>query len=83
MGETTLEYGVNPRIHAVSSIFLAESIFGKTLQVSPQRPGGRATVPPTASLVASLLGLRVMGHPMGLISAGHSIGVAMGAYFSS
>ncbi len=40
-----------------------------------------ATVPPTASLVASHLGLRVMGLAMGLISAGHSIGGAMGAYF--
>lgn len=39
-----------------------------------------ATVPVTASLVASHLGLRVMGLAMGLISAGHSIGAALGAY---
>ena len=38
-----------------------------------------ATVPVTASLVASHLGLRVMGLSMGLISAGHSIGAAGGA----
>lgn len=40
-----------------------------------------STVPPTASLVASHLGLRVMGLAMGLISAGHSIGGAVGALF--
>lgn len=39
-----------------------------------------ATVPVTASLVASHLGLRVMGLAMGLISAGHSIGGAAGAF---
>lgn len=39
-----------------------------------------ATVPVTASLVASHLGLRVMGLSMGLISAGHSIGAAAGAF---
>jgi MFS family permease len=39
-----------------------------------------ATVPVTASLVASHLGLRVMGLAMGLISAGHSIGGAVGAF---
>jgi predicted MFS family arabinose efflux permease len=39
-----------------------------------------ATIPPTASLVASHLGLRVMGLAMGLISAGHSIGGAAGAF---
>jgi MFS family permease len=39
-----------------------------------------ATVPVTASLVASHLGLRVMGLAMGLISAGHSIGGALGAF---
>jgi MFS family permease len=37
-----------------------------------------ATVPVTTSLVASHLGLRVMGLSMGLISAGHSIGAAAG-----
>jgi len=39
-----------------------------------------ATVPVTASLAASHLGLRVMGLAMGMISAGHSIGGAMGAF---
>ena len=39
-----------------------------------------ATVPVTASLVASHLGLRVMGLAMGLLSAGHSIGAAIGAF---
>ncbi|AZN99057.1 MFS transporter [Mesorhizobium sp. M9A.F.Ca.ET.002.03.1.2] len=39
-----------------------------------------ATVPVTASLVASHLGVRVMGLAMGLISAGHSIGAAAGAF---
>jgi MFS family permease len=39
-----------------------------------------ATIPVTASLVASHLGLRVMGLAMGLISAGHSIGAATGAF---
>lgn len=39
-----------------------------------------ATVPVTASLVASHLGLRVMGLSMGLISAGHSLGAAAGAF---
>lgn len=39
-----------------------------------------STVPPTASLVASHLGLRVMGLAMGLISAGHSLGGAVGAF---
>jgi len=39
-----------------------------------------STVPVTASLVASHVGLRVMGLAMGLISAGHAIGGAMGAF---
>ncbi|PWB82021.1 MAG: MFS transporter [Methylocystaceae bacterium] len=39
-----------------------------------------ATVPVTASLVASHLGLRVMGLSMGLISAGHAVGAASGAF---
>jgi MFS family permease len=39
-----------------------------------------ATVPVTASLVASHLGLRVMGLAMGLIAAGHALGGAAGAY---
>ncbi len=40
-----------------------------------------ATIPVTASLVASHLGLRIMGLSMGLIAAGHAIGGAMGAFF--
>jgi MFS family permease len=39
-----------------------------------------ATVPVTASLVASHLGLERMGLAMGLISAGHSVGGAFGAF---
>ncbi|SKA35572.1 Predicted arabinose efflux permease, MFS family [Enhydrobacter aerosaccus] len=39
-----------------------------------------ATVPVTASLAASHIGLRVMGLSMGLISAGHAIGAAAGAF---
>ncbi|MFD1881637.1 MFS transporter [Paracoccus pacificus] len=39
-----------------------------------------ATVPVTASLVASHIGLRVMGLAMGLISAGHALGAAAGAW---
>jgi MFS family permease len=38
-----------------------------------------ATVPPTASLVASHLGVRTMGFSMGLLFAGHSVGGALGA----
>ncbi|MBW8269263.1 MFS transporter [Caldovatus aquaticus] len=38
-----------------------------------------ATVPVTASLAASHLGLRVMGLAMGLVSAGHAAGAAAGA----
>jgi MFS family permease len=39
-----------------------------------------STVPVTASLVKSHLGLHVMGLSMGLISAGHAIGAALGAF---
>lgn len=38
-----------------------------------------ATVPPTASLVASHLGVRTMGLSMGMLFAGHSLGGALGA----
>jgi MFS family permease len=38
-----------------------------------------STVPVTASLIASHIGLRVMGLAFGLISAGHAIGGALGA----
>jgi MFS family permease len=41
-----------------------------------------STVPPTASLVASHLGLRVMGLTMGLLSAGHSLGAAVGVFLA-
>jgi MFS family permease len=44
-----------------------------------------STVPVTASLVASHIGLKVMGLTMGLLSAGHSMGAAiaasLGGYF--
>ncbi len=39
-----------------------------------------STVPVTASLVASHLGLRIMGLTMGLLSAGHALGAAVGAF---
>jgi MFS family permease len=39
-----------------------------------------ATVPPTASLAVGHLGKARVGTAMGLISAGHSIGAAMGAF---
>ena len=38
-----------------------------------------STVPVTASLAASNMGLRVMGLTMGLLSAGHALGAAAGA----
>ncbi len=38
-----------------------------------------STVPVTASLVASHLGLRIMGLTMGILSAGHAAGAAVGA----
>lgn len=40
-----------------------------------------STSPVTASLVASHIGVRVMGLAFGLISAGHQVGGAVGAYF--
>lgn len=39
-----------------------------------------STVPVTASLIASHIGIRVMGLAFGLISAGHQVGGALGAY---
>lgn len=39
-----------------------------------------ATVPPTAGLVASHLGINTMGLTMGIMFAGHSLGGALGAY---
>ncbi|MGH6719254.1 MAG: MFS transporter [Alphaproteobacteria bacterium] len=41
-----------------------------------------ATVPVTASLVASHLGLRVMGLIMGVLAAGHALGAALGAFLA-
>ena len=38
-----------------------------------------STVPVTASLAASHIGLRSLGLTMGLLSAGHSLGAALGA----
>ncbi len=40
-----------------------------------------STVPVTASLVASHIGMHVMGLAFGLLSAGHQVGAALGAYF--
>jgi MFS family permease len=40
-----------------------------------------ATLPPIASLVASQIGVRIMGLTMGLIFAGHWAGAAVGAHF--
>ena len=39
-----------------------------------------ATVPVIASLVASHIGLRAMGLTMGLLTAGHALGGAAGAF---
>jgi len=41
-----------------------------------------ATVPVTASLVASHMGLRVMGLVMGVLAAGHALGAALGAFLA-
>lgn len=40
-----------------------------------------STVPVTASLIASHVGRGVMGFAFGLVSAGHQLGAAAGAYF--
>ena len=39
-----------------------------------------STVPVTASLAASHIGIKVMGQAMGMISAGHALGGALAAY---
>lgn len=39
-----------------------------------------STVPPTVSLAASHLGLKVMGLAMGLITGGHALGGALGSF---
>ena len=41
-----------------------------------------STVPVTASLAASHIGLRSLGLTMGLLSAGHALGAAAGAYLA-
>lgn len=56
---------------SVETLFLFAILFGAV---------DYSTVPVTASLVASHVGLKVMGLAMGMISAGHAIGGAMGAY---
>lgn len=55
----------------VSLLFLFAILFG-TLDF--------ATVPPMASIIASHVGLRVMGLTMGILFALHSIGAATGAW---
>ncbi|WP_299919638.1 MFS transporter [uncultured Roseobacter sp.] len=56
---------------SIEMLFLFAVLFG-TVDYS--------TVPVTASLVASHVGIKMMGLAMGLISAGHAIGGAMGAF---
>jgi predicted MFS family arabinose efflux permease len=56
---------------SVEMLFLFAVLFGAV---------DYATVPVTASLVTSHIGIKVMGLAMGMISAGHAIGGAMGAY---
>ena len=41
-----------------------------------------STVPVTASLVASHIGLRIMGLTMGILSAGHALGAALGLFLA-
>jgi MFS family permease len=55
----------------ISLLFLFAVIFG-TLDF--------ATVPPTAGIVATHLGVRTMGFSMGVLFAGHSVGAAAGAF---
>ncbi|MBL4906311.1 MAG: MFS transporter [Sneathiella sp.] len=56
---------------SIETLFLFAILFGAV---------DYSTVPVTASLVASHVGLKVMGLAMGLISAGHAIGGALGAF---
>ena len=56
---------------SIETLFLFAILFGAV---------DYATVPVTASLVASHVGLSTMGLAMGLISAGHAVGGALGAY---
>ncbi|SFI64621.1 MFS transporter [Celeribacter neptunius] len=62
---------VNMPGSSIETLFLFGILFGAV---------DYATVPVTASLVASHVGLRSMGLAMGMISAGHAIGGALGAY---
>lgn len=39
-----------------------------------------ATLPATASIVARVMGLRIMGLTLGMLFAGHSVGAAIGAF---
>ncbi len=56
---------------SIDTLFLLGSLFGTV---------DYATVPVTASLVASHIGVKRMGLAMGLISASHAIGGASGAF---
>ncbi len=56
---------------SINTLFLFAILFGVV---------DYATVPVTASLVASHIGVKKMGLAMGLISAGHAIGGALGAF---
>ena len=73
MARAVANSGEDPTIGAdLETLFLFAILFGLV---------DYSTVPVTASLVASHIGLRVMGLAFGLISAGHQIGGALGAYF--
>ncbi|MGE0093169.1 MAG: MFS transporter [Alphaproteobacteria bacterium] len=55
----------------LNTLFLFAVIFGLA---------DYSTIPPTASLVASNMGLRIMGLSMGILAAGHAAGGALGAF---
>jgi MFS family permease len=57
---------------SIETLFLFAVLFGMV---------DYATVPITASLAASHVGLPVMGQTMGMISAGHALGSAAAAYY--
>ena len=57
---------------SIETLFVFAALFGAV---------DYSTVPVTASLIASHLGVRVMGLAMGLIAAGHALGGAAGAFF--
>ena len=56
---------------SIETLFLFAILFGAV---------DYATIPVTASLVASHVGIKTMGLAMGMISAGHAIGGATGAF---